>query len=190
MTSTVAIPESICLGGAVCWITGLSGSGKSTLATKVAGILRNMGNTVIILDGDDLREIFGVSREANENYCSASRRALARKYSRLCALIAAQGIVVVIATISMFDEVFDWNRRHLPGYFEVYLKVPIDELRRRDPKGIYRRFYAGELNGVAGLDVPIDVPTSPDLIVDFAERKSIDGVASDLICLWREKVGQ
>ena len=43
----------------VIWITGLSGSGKSTLAREVVNILREKGNTVILLDGDELREVFG-----------------------------------------------------------------------------------------------------------------------------------
>jgi adenylylsulfate kinase len=74
---------------------------------------------------------------------------------------------VVTATISLFNEIHEWNRATLPGYFEVYLKVPIDELRRRDPKGIYRRFDAGELTHVAGLDLPIDEPEAADWVVEL-----------------------
>ena len=66
----------------------------------------------------------------------------------------------------MFREVHTWNRTHLPGYFEAYLKVPIEELRRRDSKGIYSRFDAGKLKNVAGLDLNVDEPEEPDFEVE------------------------
>jgi adenylylsulfate kinase-like enzyme len=47
------------------------------------------------------------------------------QYARLCRVLAEQGVTVVIATISLFKEVHAWNRENLPGYFEVYLKVPV-----------------------------------------------------------------
>ena len=42
----------------VIWITGLSGSGKSTIGKEVVFNLRQNGENVIYLDGDELREIF------------------------------------------------------------------------------------------------------------------------------------
>ena len=56
-----------------------------------------------------------------------------------------KGSIVVIATISMFDELYAWNRENTTNYFEVYLKVPLDELRRCDPKSTYQRYENGEL---------------------------------------------
>ena len=41
----------------VIWITGLSGAGKSTLAAEVAQRLRAEGQAVVVLDGDELREV-------------------------------------------------------------------------------------------------------------------------------------
>ena len=90
------------------------------------------------------------------------RLALALQYARLCQIISCQGQTVVIATISMFNEVYSWNRVNIPRYFEVYLKVPFEELRRRDPKNIYSRFDSGELKNIAGFDLPIDEPRTPE----------------------------
>lgn len=167
--------------GKVIWITGLSGAGKSTLAHQVAARLRAEGESVVILDGDELREVFGAVAANADNHGREGRLALAMQYAHLCRVIAAQKLTVVIATISLFQEVHAWNRARLPGYFEIYLKVPLDELRRRDPKGIYGRFDAGELTHVAGLDLPIDEPEAADWIVEFDPGRSITNLADELL---------
>jgi hypothetical protein len=77
-----------------------------------------------------------------------------------------QGADVVCATISLFHEVQRWNRENIPGYREIYLRVPIDELRRRDSKGIYAGAQRGDARDVVGLDVPAEAPEAPDLVLD------------------------
>lgn len=166
--------------GAVIWITGLSGAGKSTLACAVVDRLRVNGKDVVMLDGDVLRDVFGAAAANAQNHGREGRLALAMQYAHLCRVIAAQGFTVVIATISLFREVHAWNRANLPDYFEVYLKVPVEELRRRDPKGIYRRFDAGELTQVAGLDLPIDEPEAADWAVDFDPERTVAALAEEL----------
>lgn len=117
--------------GAIVWITGLSGAGKSTLAIELTKRLRASGKSVVMLDGDELREVFGAVANNVQNHGREGRLALAMQYAHLCGVIAAQGVTVVIATISLFREVHAWNRANLPSYFEVYLKVPVEELRDR-----------------------------------------------------------
>ncbi|MBK5526802.1 adenylyl-sulfate kinase [Pseudomonas sp. TH08] len=168
-------------GGQVIWITGLSGAGKSTLAGEFVTRMRAEGRSVVMLDGDELREVFGAAASSTQNHGREGRLALALQYARLCKMIAAQGQTVVIATISLFREVHEWNRAHLPNYFEIYLKVPVEELRRRDPKDIYRRFDAGELHNVAGLDLDIDEPLAADCLVEFDHERSSQRLADDLL---------
>jgi adenylylsulfate kinase-like enzyme len=147
----------------VIWITGLSAAGKTTLATAVTRRLREEGTPVVMLDGDELREALAVT----DTHTRDSRLVLAHKYSRLALMIACQGVTVVVGTVALFKEIHAWNRENLPGYFEVYLRVPLDELRRRDPKGIYKRFDAGKLTDVAGLDLPVDEPAAPHLLIEY-----------------------
>jgi len=134
-----------------------------------------------MLDGDELRAVFGAVAADVQNHSREGRLALAMQYAHLCRVIANQGLTVVIATISLFKEVHAWNRKNLPGYFEVYLKVPVEELRRRDPKDIYRRFGAGELANVAGLDLPIDEPEAADWILEFLPEQTVDAIADELM---------
>lgn len=167
--------------GTVIWITGLSGAGKTTLSLATAARLQSSGEAVVRLDGDELRGVFGAAAVDAQSHSREGRLALAMQYARLCRVLAEQGVTVVIATISLFREVHAWNRENLPGYFEVYLKVPVNELRRRDPKGIYRRFDTGELTNVAGLDLTIDEPKAADWIVDFVPEQTVDAVADNLM---------
>ena len=141
------------------WITGLSASGKTTLANIVTARLRDRGVPVIMLDGDDLRKILGET----VHYGREDRKQLAFLYARMVQSLSEQGVVVVIATVALFKEVHEWNRKNIRGYFEVFLDVPVDELRRRDPKQIYKKFDDGQIHNVAGLDFSIDPPIAPDV---------------------------
>lgn len=173
--------------GRVIWITGLSGAGKSTLAAEIANFLRALGEVVVMLDGDELREVFGAVAANAQNHGREGRLALGFQYAHLCRVIAHQGLTVVIATISLFNEILAWNRANLPDYFEVYLRVPVDELRRRDHKGIYRRFDEGELANVAGLDLAIDEPESADWVAEFMPGRTVMELAEELIVVLKQR---
>jgi adenylylsulfate kinase-like enzyme len=173
--------------GLVLWITGLSGAGKTTLAREVVVLLRIQRRGVVWLDGDELRDVFGSASVNIDNHGREGRMKLAMQYAYLCRVIASQGLTVVISTISMFKEVHIWNRLNLTNYYEVYLKVPLSELQRRDPKDIYRRFDIGDLSNVAGLDLKIDEPKASDWVVNFMPGQAIEVLADELLKQLYEK---
>jgi adenylylsulfate kinase-like enzyme len=142
----------------VIWITGLSGAGKTTVANTLRRQLASDHPTVL-LDGDALRYALG----ATQSYEPEDRRNLAYTYARLAHYIAGQGFVVICATISMFHEVRAWNRKNNSKYFEVYLRVPEEELRRRDPKGLYGSAQSGRM---VALESGFEEPSSADLVID------------------------
>ena len=153
--------------GQVIWITGLSGAGKTTVARELKHRLKKLHLNPILLDGDILRHIF-TNHDLNSNlYDRKTRINLALQYAALSNTLSLQGFTVITATISMFNEVYTWNRENLQNYFEIYLKVPLSELYLRDPKNIYHLYRSGKLNNVAGLDLLVDEPISPDVIYDF-----------------------
>jgi len=140
--------------GRVIWITGLSGAGKTTLARVLLPHLPH----AILLDGDEMRETLG---ELGRGFDAASRKRLALTYARWARLLARQGFTVVVATISLFHEVHAWNREHLPHYLEVFLDVPEDVRRQRDPKGLYRGQTEGRVAEMAGLATKVELPLQP-----------------------------
>jgi adenylylsulfate kinase-like enzyme len=144
--------------GTVYWITGLSGAGKTTIGKLLYNKLKGKKNNVVFLDGDLLREVFGndLGYSKNERYISAMRNA------RLCKLFSDQGIDVVCATISMFNIVRAWNRENIMQYKEIYLKVSLDVLSKRNQKGLY---YT-EADHLVGLGVEMEEPENPDVLVE------------------------
>ena len=144
--------------------------------------LRAAGHRVIFLDGDALRATIA----DDLGHGMSSRRQSAMRNARLCKLLAGQGFDVVCATISLFHEVQRWNRENIPGYREIYLRVPIDELRRRDSKGIYAESERAETCDVVGIDLPAEHPEAPDLVLDNYGGLDV-GTAVDRILALCEK---
>lgn len=164
--------------GHVFWITGLSGAGKSTAARDLAARLRSRNRSVIVLDGDELRAVYGDGLE----FTVPHRRTLAFRHARLCRMLSTQGFDVVCATISLFHDCHRWCRENLTHYHEIYLQVTLDELRRRDPQGLYQRVATGTQSDLVGVDLPVEEPVSPDLIINNDGRWTAEDVAEQL---WR-----
>ena len=62
----------------------------------------------------------------------------------------------------MFHSVRAWNRANIPGYYEVYIQASMDTLRQRDQKGLYSQ----NAENVAGVGLQVEMPSTPDLILD------------------------
>lgn len=145
----------------VMWLIGLSGAGKSTLAAAVAARLRKKKRPVAVLDGDELRQLWG----NDLGYTLADRKKNADRICRMGRFLELQGIDVVCAILSMFPESRQWNRANLKDYFEVFIDAPMAQLVQRDSKGLYRRAQSGEIKEVAGVDLEFPVPETPDLVI-------------------------
>lgn len=148
--------------GMVFWITGLPGAGKSTIGKLLYERLRQQTPAAVLLDGDALRDVLGVQGK----FSSEERLQLSLKYGRLCKLLSDQGIDVVCATVSMSHACRKWNRAHISNYREIFIRVPLSLLVERDQKQLYSKAVKGEIKNVLGIDLPVEEPLNPDLIID------------------------
>ena len=73
---------------------------------------------------------------------------------------------MIICTIAMYDSVREWNRRNIEKYVEIYLKVDREVLIKRDKKGLYSRQKSGKASEIAGLDIEVEYPKTPDLVIE------------------------
>ena len=170
--------------GLVFWITGLSGSGKTTVANGLSLTLREHGMPIVLLDGDQLREIFD-----NTLYSREARLTLSQRYATLCAMISEQGIHVIIATISMFHQTQAWNRAHINNYIEVYLKVPLDILKQRDTKAIYSAAKKEKLTNIVGLDLDVEEPIAPDILIENYGDVTPESAVKKIVACVSQRVG-
>lgn len=173
----------------VIWITGLSGSGKTTLANRLFDELRLSSKNVVLLDGDELRYILNLSNSNESEYYSRSQRIrLALSYSKLCKYLSNQGMIVIIATISLFNEVHEWNRDNLPNYFEIYMNTPIETLKQRDSKGIYKAYREGKIKNITGIDIEFDTPVLCDFEFNSFESYRFEIEYDECLNKIRERV--
>ena len=108
------------------WITGLSGAEKSTVSIEVARMPRDKDIPIVLLDGDQLRKVFAINSMDNSVYGRDERLQLTMTYARICKMLSNQKLTVIIAIVSMFWKVYEWNRTNNQGYFEVYLVILVE----------------------------------------------------------------
>jgi cytidine diphosphoramidate kinase len=158
------------------WITGLSATGKTTLSEMLVKYLRENGRKVIHLDGDHLRNILSM-----QSYTREERLSLGMIYSKLCRHLVEQEVDVVIGVIGLFKELHLWNRENIKEYVEIFIDTPMEELIRRDPKGIYKKYHNNELNNIAGLDLKVDFPMKSDIVLRWEKNKNASNMFDELL---------
>ncbi|MCI8844833.1 MAG: adenylyl-sulfate kinase [Lachnospiraceae bacterium] len=147
------------MGGRLYWVTGLSGAGKTTIGSLLYKHLKEKYPNTVIFDGDALRQAFG----NDLGYSAEDRFQCAMRYARLCKLLAEQDIHVVCCTISMFNQVREWNRRNIENYSEIYIEVPLPVLEKRNQKNLYQDVKDGIRGNVVGMDLELQLPEKPDI---------------------------
>ena len=172
-------------GGAGCvlWLTGLPGAGKSTLARLVGARLTAEGRAVVLIDGDAFRR----ERTPALGFAHADRVANVEAMATAALEAAAAGSVAIVAAIAPYAEARSRARAIVEAtarYVEVHVHAPLETCIDRDPKGLYRRALAGEIERFTGISDPYEEPLAPDLRVDTSlldESSAADLVHARLI---------
>jgi bifunctional enzyme CysN/CysC len=170
------------LRGATVWLTGLSGSGKSTIAGELTRLLVERGLATYTLDGDNLRH--GLNGDLG--FSAEDRTENVRRVAEVARLFADAGLIAVVPVISPYRAGREHARRlhEAAGleFVEVFVDAPIDVCEARDPKGLYAKARAGEIEGFTGVDDPYERPEQPDLVI-AAATDSPDEAAARIAAL-------
>ena len=162
--------------GFTLWFTGLSGAGKSTLAGRLADELRRRGMKVEILDGDEVR----TNLSKGLGFSKEDRDTNIKRIGYVCKLLTRNGVVVISAAISPYREVRDHNRQEIGQFVEVYVQCSIEELTRRDVKGLYKKALAGEVKNFTGISDPYEAPLKPEVTVDTQRQNEQESLRTIL----------
>ncbi len=154
---------------AVFWMSGLSGSGKSTVAVQFERRMTEEGHAAFMIDGDTVRT--GLCKGLG--FSAEDRHENLRRIAHLAKTMASAGLTVVVCTISPDRQSRDTAREIIgetADFYEVYVEASVDVCAARDPKGLYKRAFAGEIANFTGVSAPYEIPENPDITLDTANR--------------------
>lgn len=144
------------------WMTGLSGAGKTTIAKALVEKLKSEGKSAMVLDGDEIRDIF-----KNNGFAKEDRIKHNQDVGKMAVYLQSQGIIPIISLISPYAEARDYVRSISKDFTEVYVNTSLEECERRDVKGLYKKVRAGEIKDFTGIHdtAPYEIPKNPELTI-------------------------
>jgi adenylyl-sulfate kinase len=157
----------------IFWCTGMSGAGKSTLAAFAESELKKRNISVLILDGDVIRDKYsaplGFSREdVKKNNLHVAE---------ICMDEKKHYDVIIVPIISPIEKVRKVVRESLsPNFYLIYIFSEIESLRGRDTKGLYKKADNGEITDLIGYSIsnPYDDPKNFDLMINTTHQSKIN----------------
>ncbi|MDQ2866650.1 MAG: adenylyl-sulfate kinase [Candidatus Eremiobacteraeota bacterium] len=165
--------------GVAIWLTGMSGAGKSTIANGLKRELELRDRKVEVLDGDEVRTHLseGLSFTREDRDINVARIAF------VASLLVRHGATVITAMISPYVAAREAARERIGSFVEVYVRCSIEELTRRDVKGLYARALRGEIPHFTGISDPYEPPKNPDVTVDSATETPDESIAKIIAAL-------
>ena len=149
--------------GFTVWFTGLSGAGKSTIAEMLFHEFQARGMKTEILDGDEVRK----NLSKGLGFSKEDRDTNILRIGYVANLLTRNGVATICCPISPYKEARDHVRAEIGDFVEVFVYATVEEIaEHRDPKGLYKKALAGEIEHFTGVDDPYEAPESPELRLD------------------------
>jgi adenylyl-sulfate kinase len=125
----------------------------------------------MLLDGDNVRQ--GLCGDLG--FSDGDRTENIRRVGEVARLFFENGAIVIATFISPLAAQRSFARSLIPGgrFFEIYVRCSLDVCKRRDPRGLYKKAEAGEIQDFTGVSSPYEEPQHPDIILD-TDLKTID----------------
>jgi adenylylsulfate kinase len=146
--------------GFTIFFTGLPGSGKSTIGKILYERIKAMGRKVEVIDGDAERARYSTDLGFSKNH----RITHTRRMAYMCELLTRNDVICIASIVSAYKEPRQDARSWIsPRFIEVYADCPLEVLKVRDPKGLYKKALAGEIKNFTGIDDPYEPPDQPEV---------------------------
>ena len=167
---------------------GLSGVGKTTLANAVKNELTGKNLKVEIIDGDEYRKVICKDLSFTRN----DRMENIRRLGFIGNILARNGIIVILSAISPYEVAREELKRQYLNVYSIWLDCPLEELIRRDTKGLYHRALLPEndpdkINNLTGINDIFEIPKDPDMIINTGEN-SISEAKNKIINFIYERI--
>ena len=75
-------------------------------------------------------------------------------------------MAVLVSFVSPYRKDREKAREEIGNFIEVYVKCPLEECIKRDPKKNYKKALAGEIPNFIGLTIPYEEPQNPEVIIE------------------------
>jgi adenylylsulfate kinase len=157
------------------WLQGPTSSGKSTIAQAYVDRLRAAGLPVIHYDGDEVRDFFG----RDFGFHDANRLKVVSTLVHLAGKASEAGMNVIVSALTANEDARELVRTDLPQATHGYVKCNIETCAARDPKGLYARAKAGEIDTLIGWSTPYTPPLCPDIVLD-TDTQSVESLLDQL----------
>ena len=106
----------------IYWLTGQPGSGKTTLSTWIQA---SFPNKSMIVDGDDIREIF-----VNKDYSEEGRKKNIERAQTLSKFLHHKGYTVIVSLVSPYKEQREEFKKEMgDNVVEIYVHTTDDRGR-------------------------------------------------------------
>jgi adenylylsulfate kinase len=169
------------LKAGLLWITGLSGSGKTTVSKIIYNQLKKKYSNIILFDGDVLRKKLKIKK--SDHFLSNSRTKIGLMYVDLCKnYIEEKKKFVIIATMSLKSIVHNKYKK-IQNNYDVFLDVPLKELKRRDPKNLYKMFRNKQISNIVGLEIKFYKPINTSLNIKWNRNLTAIKISKKIINL-------
>ena len=154
------------------WLIGPSASGKSTIAKELYNRIQSKTSKVIILDGDNIRDIF----DNKYGYDAISRSKVTKKYIKLVKWLQSFQISSIVSVISPFEKDRLECKESLIGYKQIYLKCSMEKRLLRDKKNLYKPALVGLKKNVIDVDIPFEPSNINNLIIETDKDSIVTSV--------------